>query len=205
MTGKSVPEGRRTLGSLLGAGALAVLVAGSVAACASSSPTAASGAGSSGAPSTGANVVASPSNSPSPGASPSSPAPASAPTSVAPSSPGSTAVNPGGGMVIAPQAQLQSPPAGQKLTAFDSVTGNSSGTILYAGLLSQGGACGQYDVVLEQSALSVGLGLVHLPSSSRICPMYMGHMSVEAKLSAPLDGRPVVDLATGQKVQVPLS
>ena len=108
-------------------------------------------------------------------------------------------------MVIAPQSQLQSPPAGQKLTAFDSVTGNSSSTTLYLGLLSQGGACGRYDVVVEQSASSVGLGLVHLPATSRICPMYMAHMSVEAKLSAPLDERPVVDLATGQRVQVALT
>ena len=198
MAGKSVPEGRRTLGSLLGAGALAVLVAGSVAACASSSPAATSGAGSSGTPSGGASVVVSPSSVPSSAAAPTS-------SSASPTSPGSPSVNPGGGMVIAPQTQLQSPPAGQKLTAFDSVTGSSSGTTLFLGLLSQGGACGRYDVVVEQSASSVGLGLVHLPATSRICPMYMAHMSVEAKLSAPLDGRPVVDLATGQPVQVALT
>ena len=202
MAGKSVPEGRRTLGSLLGAGALAVLVAGSVAACASSSPAATSGAGSSGTPSGGASVVVSPSSVPSSVAAPTS---SSASPSAAPTSPGSPSVNPGGGMVIAPQTQLQSPPAGQKLTAFDSVTGSSSGTTLFLGLLSQGGACGRYDVVVEQSASSVGLGLVHLPATSRICPMYMAHMSVEAKLSAPLDGRPVVDLATGQPVQVALT
>ena len=200
MTGKSVPEGRRALGSLLGAGALAVLVASSVAACASSSP--ASAAGSSGAPSSGGSVIVSPSSSPSPAATPSS---ASTSPSTAATSPGATGINPGGAMVVAPQTQLPSPPAGQKLTAFDSVTRNSDGTILYLGLFSQGGSCGQYDVVLEQSASSVGLGLVHLSSERQVCPMYVAHMSVEAKLSAPLDGRPVVDLATGQRVQVSLT
>lgn len=202
MAGKSVPEGRRALGSLLGAGALAVLVAGSVAACASSSP--ASAAGSSGAPSGGESVIVSPSSSsPSPAATPSSSSPSASPSTTA--SPGMTGVNPGGAMVVAPQSQLASPPAGQKLTAFDSVTRNSDGTILYLGLFSQGGSCGQYDVVLEQSASSVSLGLVHLSSERQICPMYVAHMSVEAKLSAPLDGRPVVDLATGQRVQVSLT
>jgi hypothetical protein len=108
-------------------------------------------------------------------------------------------------MVIAPQAQLASPPAGQKLIAFDSVTRSSNGTTLYLGLLSQGGACGQYDVVVEQGSSSVGLGLVHLPAGARVCPMYVAHMTVEAKLSAPLNGRSVVDLATGQTVQVSLT
>jgi hypothetical protein len=107
--------------------------------------------------------------------------------------------------VITPQAQLSAVPAGAKLRPFETATGSSNGTTLYLGLLSQGGACGRYDVVLEQNASSVSVGLVQLPSGGRVCPMFMGHMNVAAKLSAPLGNRPVLDLATGQNVPVSLS
>jgi hypothetical protein len=75
---------------------------------------------------------------------------------------------------------------------------------LYVGVESQGGACGQYDVVLEQTSTTVSVGLVHLASGGRVCPMYVTHMLIPAKLSSPLAGRTVVDLENGQVVQAPV-
>lgn len=197
MAGKSVRARRRTLGSLLGAGGIAVLVAVSAAACASTSAPSSSSSSPVGVVSGGS---ASPSNAtstgPTGGASPS----AAPPTATG--STGSQSPAPAGGPVVAPQTQLTSVPAGQKLVAFDSASRGSSSTVLYVGLMSQGGACGQYDVVLQQSASSVGVGLVKVPSGGRMCPMYVTHTLVEVKLSAPLGSRSVVDLATGGTVPV---
>jgi hypothetical protein len=102
--------------------------------------------------------------------------------------------------VVTPQAQVPTTPSGGKLTAFLSAAHSSNGRVLYLGIESQGGACGQYDVVLQQSGGSVSVGLVHLSADGRICPMYVTRMLVEAQLSAPLDGRRVIDLANGQTV-----
>jgi hypothetical protein len=105
--------------------------------------------------------------------------------------------------VVTPQAQLPATPSGGKLTEFLTAAHSADGRTLYLGIESQGGACGQYDVVLQQSGGSVSAGLVHLSAGGRICPMYVAHMLVEAKLSAPLDGRRVIDLANGQTVAAP--
>jgi hypothetical protein len=109
-------------------------------------------------------------------------------------------VTSGGALPVAPSAQLTTAPANTKYTAFQSAAHSADGRTLYLGIESQGGACGQYDVVLEQSGSSVSVGLVHLPAGARICPMYVAHMLVTAKLSAPLDGRRVIDLANGQTI-----
>jgi hypothetical protein len=75
---------------------------------------------------------------------------------------------------------------------------------LYLGIESQGGACGQYDVVVQQSSTTVSVGLVHLAPGARVCPMYVTRMLIPAKLSSPLGGRSVVDLENGQVVQAPV-
>jgi hypothetical protein len=108
-----------------------------------------------------------------------------------------------GGIVVTPQAQVTAPPTATKLIAFTSAAHSADGRTLYLGIESQGGACGQYNVVVQQTGTTVSLGLVHLAAGARICPMYVTHMLVEGKLSAPLDGRRVIDLANGQTVSSP--
>lgn len=204
MAGKSVRAVRRTLASLLGVGGLAVLVAVTTAACGSASPTASGATGSPVAVITGGAGSAGPT--PGPGAGATSTAPSSSPTTAGGGgSTGGASLGPVGGPVSTPQAQLAAVPAGRKLTPFETAARSAAWTTLYLGLLSQGGACGQYDVVVQQNASSVSVGLVLLPSGGRICPMYVGHVLIEAKLSAPLGNRSVLDLATGQNVPVSLS
>jgi hypothetical protein len=214
MVRNSVPtgrrgDGRRRLHSLLGAGGLGVLVVATAAACASSPKTA--GAGSTGS----APVVVSSSSAAAPSASASSsgtgamggvnggalPA-SSAPTSAAASASNHPMIPSTGGLVITPEAQVSTVPAGGKLVAFDSVARSKDGLTIYLGLESQGGACGKYDVVLEQASGTVGVGLVHLAPGRVMCPMYVTQMQVAAKLSAPLGSRTVQDLVNGQVTQV---
>jgi hypothetical protein len=196
---------------VLTAGTIGALLLAGAAACASSTTTATSSdsssapisAGSS--PAASATASASASASPSgaasgPGAassSPSTPAGAGTTTSTSPVVPGP------GGIVVTPQAQVPTTPSGGKLTAFTSAAHSVDGRTLYLGIESQGGACGQYDVVLQQTGDSVSVGLVHLSSGGRVCPMYVTQMLVEAKLSAPLERRRVIDLANGQPVTSP--
>lgn len=207
MVRKSDPVGRRGLGALLGAGGLGILVVATAAGCASTSKT----AGASGSSSSAPVVVSSPPTtstssagtlpgaSPSTGGNPVSSAPANGGTAASPSN--HPLIPATGGIVVAPNAQVSTIPAGGRLTAFDSASSSSDGRTLYLGLESQGGACGQYDVVLQQSSTNVQVGLVHLSSAGKMCPMYVTHILVTAKLSAPLAGRTVVDLANGEKVQ----
>lgn len=195
MVRKSVPTGRRRLGSLLGAGGLGVLVAVTAAACASTATTGA--AGSSSVPVVASTSAAAPSASASPSSAGSTAAGGTASASNHPLIPST------GGLVNSPQAQLTTIPAGDKLVAFDSAVRSKDGMTLYLGLESQGGACGRYDVVLQQDGATLHVGLVHLPRTSGVCPMYVAHMLVPAKLSAPLSGSSVVDLANGQVVQAP--
>jgi hypothetical protein len=141
---------------------------------------------------------------------PSSPAPAGSGQSTgagsaAPSA-STTATSPAmgsaGGAVSTPQQVLTAVPAGVRLTPFTGASTSGDGRTVYVHLESMGGACGQYDVVLQQSSTSVGVGLVHLPSGHRICPQFIGPLRVAVALSAPLGGRPLVDLATGQRLNV---
>lgn len=108
-----------------------------------------------------------------------------------------------GGTAHTPEAVLAALPAGAKYTAFESATASSDGRTLFVGLESMGGACGQYDVVLHQSGASVEVGLVHMaPKQHVMCPQYVGPMRIAVSLSAPLAGRPVIDLANGQSLNV---
>jgi hypothetical protein len=107
-----------------------------------------------------------------------------------------------GGITSTPKQQLSAVPPGAKLTPFLSASAGSDGRTLEVELESMGGACGEYDVVLQQSSTAVQVGLVHLPASGHICPMYVGPLRIAVQLSAPLAGRPVVDLANGQRLNV---
>ena len=202
MSGRTQSAGRRRLGSALTAGTIGALLLAGTAACASSTTAASSSDASSVPVSTGSSAAASGTATGGASASASSAASSSASATAGAGSTGSShATLPSdGGIVITPQAQVPMTPSGGKLTAFTSAAHSSDGRTLYLGIESQGGACGQYDVVLQQSGSTVSVGLVHLSSGGRICPMYVAHMLVEAQLSAPLDGRRVIDLANGQTV-----
>ena len=191
MTGGTQSVKHRRAASLLAAGAVGALLLAGATACASTGKSVSVSAG--GSTTSPAQAGASPSASPS-GASASA-----SPTGVA-STGGGAATIPAGGVAVSPNAQVSSAPSGTKYTAFMTAAHSADGMTLYLALESQGGACGQYDVVVQQSSGSVSVGLVHLSSGGRICPMYMARTLVPAKLSAPLDGRRVIDLANGQTV-----
>lgn len=178
MTGSVRPRKASLLAGCVGALALAA----SLSACGSNSATISQGGP--GAPSSAAAT----------------PSAAGTPTSsVAPS-----ATTPPGtaGAVTAPQHVLTAAPAGTALVPFLSVTTSADGRTVYAQLESMGGACGHYDVVLQQSSTSVGVGLVHLSAGTRMCPQFIGPLRVAVPLDAPLAGRAVVDLANGQRLNV---
>ena len=208
MSGRMESAGRRRIGSLLTAGTIGALVLTGAAACASSGTAASSSDTSSLPVSAGSSAGMGVQSTGSPSASASSSAASGASSSSAPAGAGSTttsgtATTPSvGGIVVSPKAQVSSTPT-TKLTAFTSAAHSLDGRTLYLGIESQGGACGQYEVVLQQSGTTVGVGLVHLPAGGRVCPMYVTHMLVEAKLSAPLERRRVIDLANGQTVASP--
>jgi hypothetical protein len=198
---------------VLTAGTIGALLLAGAAACASSTTTATSsdsssvpvsiGSSSAASPTASASASASPSGAASGGGSGSSSASASTPAGTGTTTRGNPVVPGPGGIVVTPQAQVSTTPSGGKLTAFTSAAHSADGRTLYLALESQGGACGQYNVVLQQTGDTVSAGLVHLPAGGRICPMYVTRMLVEAKLSAPLDGRRVIDLANGQTVAAP--
>lgn len=202
----------RTIGSLLTAGAVGVLVLAGASACASTDKTASSSDTSS-VPIATTSYAAATASGTAPGtslggktASPTATAPASVPASASASATSSSVDHPiipgPGGIVVTPQAQLTKVPSGV-LTPFSAAEHSADGRTLYLSIESEGGACGQYDVVLQQTSSSVSVGLEHLSSGGRVCPMYVAHMLVEAQLSTPLDGRRVIDLANGQVVSSP--
>ena len=183
---------RRTFGALPAAAGVGVLVLAAATGCASAVKT----AGASG--TSTATVVTTTSG----GA---AGAPSAAPTPTAGSTAGNHPFIPTtGGIVVTPSAQVSTTPTG-KLTAFDSASRSPDGRTLYLGLESQGGACGQYSAVVQQTATNVTVGLVHLPAGRHVCPMYVAHMQVKVELSAPLGSRTLVDLADGQIVQAPVA
>ena len=208
MSGSTQSTGRRRIGSLLTAGTIGALLLAGTAACASSTTTTATSSDSSSIPvSAGSSPAASSSASGNTSASASAPASSAASSSAAASTGATTSDHPiipsVGGLVVTPQAQVPTTPSNAKFTAFTSAAHSSDGRTLYLGIESQGGACGQYDVVLQQSGSTVEVGLVHLPSGGRVCPMYVAHTLVTATLSAPLERRRVIDLANGQTVASP--
>ena len=206
MSGSTQSTGRRRIGSLLTAGTIGALLLAGAAACASTITTTATSSDSSSIPvSAGSSPAAS--SSASGNTSASAPASSAASSSAAASAGATTSDQPiipsVGGLVVTPQAQVPTTPSNAKFTAFTSAAHSSDGRTLYLGIESQGGACGQYDVVLQQSGSTVEVGLVHLPSGGRVCPMYVAHTLVTATLSAPLERRRVIDLANGQTVASP--
>ena len=192
MSGRTESNGRGRIGSLLTAGAVGALLLAGATACASSAETV-------GSSDTSSVPVSVGSSAPAGGGSASASSSASASAGAGASSSNHPMIPTTGGIVVTPKAQVSTVPTG-KLTAFTSAAYTADGRTLYLGIESQGGACGQYNVVLEQTSTTVSVGLVHLSAAGRMCPMYVAHMLVEAKLAAPLDGRRVVDLANGQTV-----
>lgn len=131
------------------------------------------------------------------------------PTSTTPPSPPST-INPGGPMSPVPTAPPASPSPGSVLTAppaksryapIDQKTQSADGRTLYLEIEARGGACGQYVVVLQQSASEVRVGLAQLePKVGVMCPNFIGPRTFSVSLSSPVGTRPVIDLATGRKI-----
>jgi hypothetical protein len=203
MTGSTHSLRHRRTASLLAAGAVGALVLAGATACASTgkSVSVSSGgsySGSASATSASPSASASASTSASARSSGGATAPATGSTGSGTNT-GTSTVNPGGIMVY-PNDQLTTAPAGTKYVLFDSAAHSKDGRTLYLGIESQGGACGKYDVVAQESSGSVSVGLIHVSAGTQMCPMYVAHMLVVAKLSAPLDGRRVIDLANGQTV-----
>lgn len=176
-------------GGGIAAALAAIGLASTLAACASSnsaSPAAASDAGSSSARS--APMI--------PGPSPTTPA--ASPTASQP-------VNPGGRMSPAPIAspvqQLTEPPAKSKYVPIEQASQSSDGQTLYLEIEARGGACGQYVVVVQQSATQVAVGIAQLPVRTGVmCPMFIGPRTFTAKLDNPVGTRTVVDLANGARL-----
>jgi hypothetical protein len=201
MRGKSdFSARRRTFGALPAAAGVGVLVLAAATGCASAVKTAGAGGASTATivTTTSGGAAGAPSAAPTPTA-----------TATATATAGSTAGNhpfipSTGGIVVTPSAQVSTTPTG-KLTAFDSASRSPDGRTLYLGLESQGGACGQYSVVVQQTGTNVAVGLVHLPAGRHVCPMYVAHMQIRVELSAPLGSRTLVDLADGQIVQAPVA
>jgi hypothetical protein len=123
-----------------------------------------------------------------------------------------TSVNPGGPIRAAPPspvplptvsepAPVTTPPARSKYVPIDQETQSADGRTLYLQIEAHGGACGQYIVVLQQSASDVRVGLAQLePRVGVMCPMYIGPRTFPVKLSSPVGAREVIDLATGKRL-----
>lgn len=128
----------------------------------------------------------------------------SAPMVPVPSPTTSQSVNPGGRMSPAPSpspsaaTQVTEPPSTAKYVPIDKATRSADGRTLYLQIEARGGACGNYLVVVQQSASRVAVGLAQLPVRTGVmCPMYIGPRIFPATLSSPLGSRPLVDLANG--------
>ncbi len=202
MTGSTHSLRHRRAASLLAAGAVGALVLAGTTACASTgkSVSVSSGGSYSGSASaTSASPSASASASASSSGAATAPATGSTGSTGSGTNTGPSTVNPGG-ITVSPNDQLTKAAAGTKYVLFDSAAHSTDGRTLYLGIESQGGACGKYDVVVQESSGSVSVGLIHVSAGTQMCPMYVAHMLVVAKLSAPLDGRRVIDLANGQTV-----
>lgn len=120
---------------------------------------------------------------------------------------GSVPVNPGGRMSPAPApsgsavAQVTAPPSSAKYVPIDQESQSPDGRSLYLQIEARGGACGQYVVVVKQTAAEVGVGLAQLPVRKGVmCPMFIGPRTFTAKLDNPVGTRTVVDLANGARL-----
>jgi hypothetical protein len=110
------------------------------------------------------------------------------------------AANPGG-PINAPVSQVGNAPAGSKMVIFEGVSRSADGKTLYMTATAGGGACGQYDAVLQESSGTVKIGLAQLPNTKALpCPMFVRLTQFPVTLSAPIGDRQIIDLANGQVV-----
>jgi hypothetical protein len=120
----------------------------------------------------------------------------------------SGSINPGGPVQPIPsassttaQAQSATLPSGAKYVAIDHMSKSTDGRTLYLQTEAQGGACGNYTVVVQESSTQVHVGLAKLPVKTGVmCPMYVAERTFPAKLSSPVGNRAVIDLATNAPV-----
>lgn len=118
----------------------------------------------------------------------------------------SSSVNPGGPMSPAPTptpapTQVTAPPPNAKYVPIEQATKSPDGRTLSLEIMARGGACGNYVLVVQQSAAQVDVGLAQLPVRKGVmCPMFLGPRIFIARLTSPLGVRPVVDLANGARL-----
>jgi hypothetical protein len=117
----------------------------------------------------------------------------------------SPSVNPGGpvqqGPLATPQAQVNVQPDKTSLVPIEQLGRSADGRTLYLEVEAQSGACGHYDVVVQETSTQVRVGLAHVPPKVGVmCPMLVRAATFPAVLSAPLGNRPVIDLATGKRI-----
>lgn len=169
------------------AGAAVLITLLGVAGCASAQPSA-SGAGQGGS----APAAAGPSTTPAAGA--------TSGATAGPTGSGAPTANPGG-PISTPKAQSAAVPADSTLVGFEGVTKSSDGMTVYLSAMAGGGACGQYEVVVQETSTTVKLGLAHLtPDKTVPCPLFVRETQFPAHLASPLGDRQVFDLAGGQSV-----
>jgi hypothetical protein len=169
------------------AGAAALITLLGVTACASAQTGTTAGSGQSGSAAAGSTPTAGAVG-----------GPTSGPTGSA-TTPGGV-VNPGG-PVGTPKGQSSTPPANSTLVGFEGLTKSSDGKTVYLSAMAGGGACGEYEVVVQETSTTVKLGLAHLtPAKTVPCPMFVKETQFPAHLSSPLGDRQVFDLSGGQSV-----
>ncbi len=96
---------------------------------------------------------------------------------------------------------MTAPPSSAKYVPIDQESQSPDGRSLYLQIEARGGACGQYVVVVKQTAAEVGVGLAQLPVRKGVmCPMFIGPRTFTAKLDNPVGTRTVVDLANGARL-----
>ena len=176
-------------GGTIAAALAAAGLASTLAACASSNSVSPAANGTDSSTVKSAPMIPAPSPSPSPSASVT----------------GSMPVNPGGRMSPAPSgspvAQLTTPPASSKYVPIDQESQSADGRTLSLQIEARGGACGQYVVVVQETASEVGVGLAQLPVRKGVmCPMYIGPRIFTATLANPVGTRIVIDLANGARL-----
>jgi hypothetical protein len=130
---------------------------------------------------------------------------ATTPAPSASSSPSPTKpVNPGGPVQTpssTAQAQTATLPSGAKYVGIQRESQSTDGRTLYLVAEAQGGACGNFTVVLQESATAVHIGLAKMPVKTNVvCPMYITARTFQAKLASPVGNRAVIDLATNAPV-----
>jgi hypothetical protein len=127
-------------------------------------------------------------------------------TAASPAPSVSGSINPGGPVKPMPsvsttQTQAATLPSGAKFTPIEHLSQSPDGRTLNLAIMAQGGACGIYTVVVQESAAVVHVGLAKMPVKTGVmCPMYVAEKAFPAKLSSPVGNRSVIDLATNAPI-----